>query len=95
VYVARVDYDGKPLGAWRMGSDTGVDSLNDIGVDTFRNVYVSAVVLDNGFAPFGEVTATAGTFVARAMTVRASLVGWGKGSGREGVGMDQQRQPHY
>jgi hypothetical protein len=52
-----------------MGSDTGADALNAMGVDTLRNVYVSAAVPDNGYAPFGEVNATGGTFVARALTV--------------------------
>ena len=72
--MARFDFDGKTLGAWRMGSDTGVDSFNDMGVDPLRNVYISAAVPDNGDAPFGEVNATAGTFVARSLTVRRCLV---------------------
>ena len=70
MYLARLDFDGKTLSAWRMGSDTGVDSFNDMGVDPLRNVYISAAVPDGGYAPFGDVNATAGTFVARALTVR-------------------------
>lgn len=70
VYLARLTFDGKALGAWRMGSDTGLDTFNDMGVDAHRSVYVSGAVPDNGYAPFGEVNATAGTFVARALTVR-------------------------
>lgn len=72
--MARLAYDGKPLGLWRMGSDTGADAFNAMGVDTLRNVYVSAAVPDAGYAPFGELNATAGTFVARALTVRGDGV---------------------
>ena len=80
MYLARLGFDSKTLGMWRMGSDTGVDSFNDMGVDTFKNVYISAAVPDGGYAPFGDVNATAGTFVARALTVRACVALIGKGT---------------
>jgi hypothetical protein len=72
LYVAQLDYDGLPRSGWRLGSDTAVETLNDMGVDGFRNIYVS------GFShggtgiifPFGAVNATRGNCMARALTVR-------------------------
>ena len=40
VFVANLDYSGVPLNGFRMGS-TGGDTYNDMGVDSFGNVYVS------------------------------------------------------
>ena len=80
VFVANLDYSGVPLNGFKMGS-VNKETFNDMGVDSFGNVYVSAMC---GALPCACGSATGASltqhFIARALTVGALVTSVGSAS---------------